>query len=988
MLAEPVPDDVAIAGAMLVDEQDLRSQHLTARVDIDRAVAGHRPHGRFAAQALDDHRRDVSSTIASAVDHQGLLVELRVVELGEFIEPRNPHVGHVHVPDLASAGLLDLLDVAQDPIEVIERLLVRRGDHRLVPGPFVLGLAVHPQDHRLAGRAHQGRIEVGHAPGRLALDRQDVVARPDLDTDLRQRAAVLRVPVVSAQDALDAEVTAGVGPDHRPEQSERNALGLRQIAAAHVGMPDVELTDHLPDEVGQVGAMPDMLEQRLIPTAHAGPVHPVQLRVEEEVAHLAPAFGMDLAPLGLAIQADLQIGQAQLAIGEVQLGRRQVQDGEVATSLDEHLLVVGRHPVAGHLPQLRFLLLLQVEHMQLALLEIEELVAHRGQGPVIRGCGRQHGDALGQPLGIDRHHDLGRLGGLGLVFALLRCGPGLAVVATARRLLLARFHLVGFRRERRFCRGGEGHEMDALHVAVGMVPLRLAIGRVERALRDEEEVLAVAAEFRRAHVEPSVGDLHLVPLGQPVEVDVGETAHLGLGEGQPLAVGRPGEIADLEGVGLGREGHAARFHLDELEPVEPVGPGDALGIGRPGQLVLVGTAARSQGTRLARAVLRPDPDLVFAALVADVGDPFPVGRPDRVPLMHPGRLRQVAGRAVLGRHGEHIAPRAQQGPRAIGCDLVGGGLLADIAQAPTADGQVLANLHRDAGDLLGLEVQAIQVPPVLEDNARVAQGGELDGEFLEIGQPSRFPVLQVHHIQVGLPGLLALRDEVDPVTMPHRKQVLGGIGGQAGGLTGSEVVQPEFVGLAAAVALPGAELAEDAVVDHLPAIGREAAPTTARHGQRLRHAAREPGQGQITLEGIPLVAARAVDDRLVVLPGHDDVVRAHAVRDIVALQGRGVGEAFRFAPLGGHHIHLGVAVVLAGEGERFAVRRKTGEHLESLGVGCQPAGHPALHRHGVQVSRIREDHPVPVQCREPQQPRLFGLNRQRNQTSQAPRAQP
>ena len=186
--------------------------------------------------------------------------------------------------------------------------------------------------------------------------------------------------------------------------------------------------------------------------------------------------------------------------------------------------------------------------------------------------------------------------------------------------------------------------------------------------------------------------------------------------------------------------------------------------------------------------------------------------------MDAGRLGQIAGGPVLGGHGEHIAPGADHCARTVRRDLMGGGLLADIAEAAPTDGQVLVDLHRNAGDLLGLELQMVQESAVLEDEARVAQRREFHGEFLELGEPPGFAVLQIHHVQVGLMGLLAFRDEVDPVAMPHRENVLSRIGRQPGGLTGREVMQPDLIGLATAIALPRAELAEDAVVGHLLAV--------------------------------------------------------------------------------------------------------------------------------------------------------------------------
>ena len=125
------------------------------------------------------------------------------------------------------------------------------------------------------------------------------------------------------------------------------------------------------------------------------------------------------------------------------------------------------------------------------------------------------------------------------------------------------------------------------------------------------------------------------------------------------------------------------------------------------------------------------------------------------------------------------------------------------------------------------------------------------------------------------------------------------------------------------------------------------------------------------------VHARAEDDVLaVVRPAHDDVVRPHAVGDVVAAERRGVGQPLGLAALGGHDVDLGVAVVLAGEGELLAVGREAGEHLEAVVAG-QPAGDAARRRDGVQVAGVGEDDAVAVDGGEAQQPGLVGGLRRR-----------
>ena len=217
---------------------------------------------------------------------------------------------------------------------------------------------------------------------------------------------------------------------------------------------------------------------------------------------------------------------------------------------------------------------------------------------------------------------------------------------------------------------------------------------------------------------------------------------------------------------------------------------------------------------------------------------------------------------------------------------------------------------------------------------------------------------------------VAFRDEVDAVAVPHREDVLRAVLGEPRGLFAGEIVKPQVVRLAAAVALPGAELAEHAVVDHLLAVRREGAPSAPRQRQHLRHAARELRQGELALEGVPLGAPRPVHHRPAVAPRHHDVVRPHAVRHVVAFQRGGVGEAPRHAALGRHHVHLGVAVVLAGEGEGLPVGREAREHLVALGIAGDPPCHAAPGGHREQVAGVAEDDLVAVDGREPEQPRF------------------
>ncbi len=256
---------------------------------------------------------------------------------------------------------------------------------------------------------------------------------------------------------------------------------------------------------------------------------------------------------------------------------------------------------------------------------------------------------------------------------------------------------------------------------------------------------------------------------------------------------------------------------------------------------------------------------------------------------------------------------------------------------------------------LGGEVEAVDVAAVLEHDGILAQRRELHVEVGETGQLSclfrpRVVDEEIHPL-VGV----AVGEEVDPVASPHRDDVLRRIVRDILGRLGVEVVDPDVVGHAAAIALPRAELAEDAVVGELLAVRREGAEAAARQGQFLGQIAGQCDGVQPAHEVVERVHPRAKDDVLAVRrPGHHDVVRPHAVGDIVPAERGGIGEPLRHAAVGRHHVDFRVAVVLAGEGDGLAVGREPGEHLEAFAVR-ELARRAAVGTDGVEVAGVGED---------------------------------
>src|SRR4029077_14201846 len=95
---------------------------------------------------------------------------------------------------------------------------------------------------------------------------------------------------------------------------------------------------------------------------------------------------------------------------------------------------------------------------------------------------------------------------------------------------------------------------------------------------------------------------------------------------------------------------------------------------------------------------------------------------------------------------------------------------------------------------------------------------------------------------------------------------------------------------AAAVMFPGAELTENAVVYHFGIVRGERSETTTRNRQLLRQLGIQAYGIKRADEGVERLHARAKYDQWFrIFPGHDDIVRPHAVGNVVAAECRGGG---------------------------------------------------------------------------------------------------
>ena len=192
------------------------------------------------------------------------------MELGVAVRA---HVGDVQIADPA-AGLVarrargspppsrDSAAASRSPsvvIAICRRARRARGAHG--ERDLLAGLV----DQQLEGRVLR--------PTGLAADREQVVAFGDAHAGRAQRRARLGVPRVAVRNAAnDPGARRGVPLDVGAEQTLMPGRAGQVVAAQLVAVRGAELALQLPDQVGELGARADALDQRQVPVERAGPV--------------------------------------------------------------------------------------------------------------------------------------------------------------------------------------------------------------------------------------------------------------------------------------------------------------------------------------------------------------------------------------------------------------------------------------------------------------------------------------------------------------------------------------------------------------------------------------------------------------------------------------------------------------------------------------------------------------------------------------------
>jgi hypothetical protein len=386
-----------------------------------------------------------------------------------------------------------------------------------------------------------------------------------------------------------------------------------------------------------------------------------------------------------------------------------------------------------------------------------------------------------------------------------------------------------------------------------------------------------------------------------------------------------------------------------------VGVEELRAIGRPGRRVVERRLGEGDRARRRDAVLRRDHELVGTAGIGEVGHRPAVRRPGRRTFGAPVGAREVAPVALLGRDGEDLAARLDGGTLSGGREGDVADAVADLLPLWHEPREVAADRDGEALVLAGARVERVQVAALLEDDQTTARIERLHVEVGELRELLEGLGLRV--VRPDVVHAVAIGGEVDHVADPRRVDVLRiGPGGRRQFVAG-QVEDPDRP------VLPAAIVASFIVPRAVHAIG-DAPPVRsnlplegARHRERRLHIALRRDGPELRLAVGRRARRRKHDARAVGRPP------LHHVRPRVPR------EATRLATVHRDDIGVGVAGILAAEGDPLPVRREARIGRDPL-EGRHAASIAPIARCGPDVVGVREGDVRRTNGRLPEEPSL------------------
>ena len=221
-------------------------------------------------------------------------------------------------------------------------------------------LRVHAQNHLFASRADQGLINIWEGRDRGPVDGENVIAGFNVHAHRRERRARVLVPVFARQNVVDPVSACGrVAGEFRAQQTELHPGSVGPLAAADVSVAAVQFTDQFAEQISEIVAVVHERHEHGVFIAHRFPVDAVHRRRIEEIPHVPPAFEIDLVPLGVPVELQVEAFDLVLVVLGFDLVLGQIDDRVIFFDFYEHLFPIECDLVIVHIANHRFFTILQ-----------------------------------------------------------------------------------------------------------------------------------------------------------------------------------------------------------------------------------------------------------------------------------------------------------------------------------------------------------------------------------------------------------------------------------------------------------------------------------------------------------------------------------------------------------------------------------------------------------------------------------------------------